>query len=186
MSDWRELKIKDVVLGLYDGPHATPAPSEDGPVFLGIQNIRERGGLDLSQVRHINESDWDRWTKRVTPEKNDIVFTYEATLNLYAIIPEGFRGCLGRRMALLRVDDEKIDFKFLYYYFFSPQWRQVINENLLSGATVDRIPLTRFPDFKVLVPDRATQDAIVLHLSAIDELIEVNDARIRILEELPP
>lgn len=185
MSAWEEFKIKDVVLGLYDGPHATPPPSDAGPVFLGIQNIKERGGLDLSQVRHINEAEWARWTKRITPQRNDIVFTYEATLNLYAVIPEGFRGCLGRRMALLRANDKKINFRYLYYYFFSPQWRQVISENLLSGATVDRIPLTRFPDFKIIVPDRSTQDAIVSYLSAIDELIELNEARIRILGELP-
>jgi type I restriction enzyme S subunit len=182
--NWEELQIKDVVIGLYDGPHATPPPSNEGPIFLGIQNIKERGGLELSQIRHINEADWSKWTKRVTPQEDDIVFTYEATLNLYAIIPKGFRGCLGRRMALLRADKSKINHKYLYYYFFSPGWRQVIGENILSGATVDRIPLTRFPNFRILVPDRQTQDKVVAQLSSIDELIETNELRIKTLEEV--
>lgn len=80
--------------GLYDGPHATPKPSDDGPVFLGIGNITEDGKLDLTDVRHIAEEDYSTWTKRVVPQPGDIVFTYEATLNRYAIIPDGFRGCL--------------------------------------------------------------------------------------------
>src|SRR5690606_3237678 len=117
-ENWRRVPIKEVYEGLYDGPHATPKPSEEGPVFLGTGNVTEDGHLDFTKVRHISEHDYPKWTKRVTPQRGDIVFTYEATLNRYAIIPEGFRGCLGRRMALIRPDVEKIDTRFLHYYFF--------------------------------------------------------------------
>jgi type I restriction enzyme S subunit len=92
---FRRVKIESTYEGLYDGPHATPKPSDSGPVFLGIGNITSDGQLDLSDVRHIAEEDYAAWTKRVVPEPGDIVFTYEATLNRYAIIPQGFRGCLG-------------------------------------------------------------------------------------------
>ena len=124
-----------------------------------------------------------KWTKRVIPQKNDIVFSYEATLNLYAIIPEGFRGCLGRRMALLRVDETKADYKFLYYYFYSDTWRATVNENIVLGATVDRIPLIKFPDFPVELPPLETQHRIADILSAYDDLIENNQKQIKLLEE---
>ena len=124
-----------------------------------------------------------KWTKRVIPQKNDIVFSYEATLNLYAIIPEGFRGCLGRRMALLRVDETKADYKFLYYYFYSDAWRATVNENIVLGATVDRIPLIKFPDFPVELPPLETQHRIADILSAYDDLIENNQKQIKLLEE---
>jgi len=81
------------------------------------------------------------------PRPGDLVFTYEATLNRYAIIPTGFRGCLGRRMALIRPDTSKVDVRFLLYYFFTDAWRAIIQRNMLTGATVDRIPLTTFPEF---------------------------------------
>ena len=67
--------VEELVEGVYDGPHATPKPSETGPVFLGIKNFTGTS-LDLANIRHINEEDWPRWTKRVTPQTNDIVFTY--------------------------------------------------------------------------------------------------------------
>jgi type I restriction enzyme S subunit len=92
----RRVPIESLWLGLYDGPHATPKPSGEGPIFLGIGNITEDGRLDLTDIRHAEE-DFGNWTKRVVPQAGDIVFTYEATLNRYALIPEGFRGCLGRR-----------------------------------------------------------------------------------------
>jgi hypothetical protein len=68
----------------------------------------------------------------------DLVFTYEATLNRYAMIPDGFRGCLGRRMALIRPNPDAVDGRFLLYYFFTDAWRAVIKSNTLTGATVGR------------------------------------------------
>ena len=180
-AEWRIVPIKDVYQALYDGPHATPKPSDAGPVFLGIKNVTDDGQLDLSDVRHIAEEDYAKWTRRVEPRPGDLVFTYEATLNRYAIIPEGFRGCLGRRMALIRVDATELDVRFLLYYFFTPEWRAVIASKMLSGATVDRIPLTTFPDFPVRVPPLEEQRRIAGILSAYDELIEINQRRIRVL-----
>lgn len=179
---WNKVPIKTICKGIYDGPHATPPESSSGAVFLGIPNFIN-GQLDLSNIRYISEQDLPKWTKRVTPQPNDIVFSYEATLNLYAIIPKGFWGCLGRRMALIRVDEKKADYKFLYYYFYSPAWRSVIQEHTVTGATVDRIPLVSFPDFLVELPDLPTQRRIASILSAYDDLIENNRRQIKLLEE---
>lgn len=179
---WEKVAIKSVCKGIYDGPHATPPVSDTGAIFLGISNF-SNGRLDLSDIRFISENDLPRWTKRVTPQARDIVFSYEATLNLYAVIPDGFRGCLGRRMALIRVDEEKAYYKFLYYYFYSDAWRVVIQENTVLGATVDRIPLVKFPDFLIDLPPLVTQHRIADILSAYDDLIENNQKQIKLLEE---
>ena len=181
--NWDRTPISQVYLGLYDGPHATPKPSDEGPVFLGIGNITDDGQLDLSKIRHIAEEEFPKWTKRVTPRPGDIVFTYEATLNRYAMIPEGFRGCLGRRLALIRPNPDVVDGRFLFYSFFSSDWRKTISKNVLSGSTVDRIPLTRFPEFEISIPPLPTQRKIAGILSAYDDLIENNTRRIAILEE---
>ena len=172
--EWKKVPIKDLCIGIYDGPHATPPKSNSGAVFLGIPNF-SNGRLDLSDIRYISEDDLPRWTKRVTPKAHDIVFSYEATLNLYAIIPEGFYGCLGRRMALMRPDESKVDYRFLYYYMFSTEWREEIERHKVNGSTVDRIPLVSFPSFTVNLPDMATQRYIADILSALDEKIEINN-----------
>lgn len=182
--NWRRVPVSEAYVGLFDGPHATPKPSDEGAVFLGIGNITDDGHLDLGKIRHIAEEDFSRWTKRVEPKPGDIVFTYEATLNRYAIIPEGFRGCLGRRLALIRPNLEVVDARFLHFYFFGDDWRATIASNTLSGATVERIPLTRFPDFPISLPPLAEQRRIASILSTYDDLIENNTRRIAILEEM--
>lgn len=176
--------IREISVGVYDGPHATPELHDEGAaVFLGIPNLLPDGRIDVAAARWVAERDLPKWTRRVTPQTNDIVFTYEATLNRYAIIPADFRCCLGRRTALIRPDPYQVDHRFLFYYFYSPRWRAQIEANTLTGATVDRIPLTTFPDFEVLVPELPEQKRIAEALSAYDDLVATNQRRIQLLEE---
>ena len=183
MSEKLTVPIRMVALGIYDGPHATPHEANEGPIFLGIKNVTPEGRLDLSETRHISEQDYPKWIKRITPQQDDIVFSYEATLHRYALIPEGFIGCLGRRMALVRPDKNKIIPRFLFYYFLSPAWKTIIESNVINGATVDRIPIHKFPDFEVSIPSIITQTHIASILSAYDDLIENNRRRIALLEQ---
>lgn len=176
--------IRDIAIGVYDGPHATPELHEEGAaVFLGIPNISADGRIDLATARWVADRDLPRWNRRVTPQANDIVFTYEATLNRYAIIPDGMSFTLGRRTALIRPDPEKIDYRYLFYYFFAPRWRAQIEAKTMTGATVDRIPLTNFPGFEIFVPSLGEQRRISAVLFAYDDLIATNQRRIALLED---
>ena len=53
----------------------------------------------------------------------------------------------------------------------------------ITGATVNRIPLTSFPDTEVSFPGLNEQVAIANILTAYDELIDNNQQRIALLEE---
>ena len=78
------------VCDIIDGPHATPTKTESGPVYLGIDAITEDGRLNEADFAHLSVEDYKKWTRRVTPTEGDIVFSYEATLGRYAVIPKGF------------------------------------------------------------------------------------------------
>lgn len=122
----------------------------------------------------MSEEDYVKWTKRVTPKYGDIVFSYEATLGRYALIPKDFYGCLGRRLAVVRPKDERINIKWLYYYFRSTEWTVFIKNNTVKGSTVDRISIENFPSYKIPLIDRKEQDKIVDVLSSIDDKIDNN------------
>ena len=160
-------RLRDIC-EIYDGPHATPPETKAGPIFLGIKNITENCELDFSEVKYLSEEDFTKWTKRVTPKEDDIVFSYEATLNRYALIPSGFHGCLGRRLGIARVKDRSIvNPHYLYHYFCSPEWKAFILANKVVGSTVLRISIEEFPEYKVDLPDIETQNAVSVILDAI-------------------
>ena len=172
----KRIMLRDIC-ELYDGLHATPTKIESGPIYLGIDAITEDGILDSSQFAHLSEEDYVKWTKKVTPQENDIVFSYEATLGRYAMIPPNFRGCLGRRLAIVRVINKVINVKWLYYYFKSPEWMSFIKNQTVKGSTVDRISIENFPEYTIPSVPLEEQNKIVDILDRIDRKI-VNNKRI--------
>ena len=179
----KRIAIKNIC-EVYDGPHATPKKTETGPVYLGIDAITEDGMLDSSQFSYLSKEDYIKWTKRIVPQENDIVFSYEATLGKYALIPRGFYGCLGRRLAIIRVISEEIDAKWLYYYFRSPEWNAFIKNQTVKGSTVDRISVEEFPNYTIPVISLKNQKKMVAVLEKIDAKIRTNNKINDYLEEM--
>ena len=160
---------------VYDGPHATPKKTVDGPVYLGIDAITDDGKINAKEFAHLSEEDYIMWTKRVTPQYGDIVFSYEATLGRYALIPKDFYGCLGRRLAIIRNVSKDIDTLWLYYYILSPEWKQFIQSKIIKGSTVNRISVEDFPTYTVPNISIKVQRKIANILSKIDEKIALNN-----------
>jgi type I restriction enzyme S subunit len=182
-SEWQTVRIDELCQGIYDGPHATPAKTADGPIFLGISNL-SNGRIDLSNAEHLSEEDFLTWTRRVTPQENDVVFSYETRLGEAARIPAGLKCCLGRRMALMRPHPNKVDSRFLLYAFLSPTFQEVIRTRTVHGSTVDRLALIEFPSFPVTIPsDVDEQRAIADILGSLDDKIELNRRMNATLEE---
>jgi type I restriction enzyme S subunit len=169
------IAIKDICK-IYDGPHATPQKTNEGPVYLGIDAITDDGKVDPNQFSHLSEKDYIKWTKRVTPQYGDIVFSYEATLGRYALIPKDFYGCLGRRLAVIRNISSDIDTTWLYYYFRSAEWTNFIQSKIVKGSTVNRISIEDFPHYTIPCVPIETQKKIVDVLARIDRKIQINDA----------
>ena len=78
---------------------------------------------------------------------------------------------------------KKVHPRFLHYYLMAPKWRAVVDANIISGATVDRIPIKRFPDFEVTLPALDVETLIADRISTYDDLIENNRRRMALLEE---
>ncbi len=163
-----------MICRIYDGPHATPLKTKSGPVYLGIDAITDDGKIDPSEYTFLSQEDYKKWTKRVTPTYGDIVFSYEATLGRYALIPRDFYGCLGRRLAIIRNISNEINTKWLYYYFRSPEWKNFIKSKTVKGSTVDRISIEDFPSYTIPKMSIAVQEKISSMLYKLDEKIAVN------------
>jgi type I restriction enzyme S subunit len=166
------LKIRDFC-EVFDGPHATPTKTDEGPFYLSISSLY-RGTLDLSKSAHLSEQEFQKWTKRVTPRKGDLLFSYETRLGEAALMPDGVKACLGRRMGILRPDTKKVLPEYLLYSYIAPEFQNVISSNTITGATVDRLSLTDFPNFEMRIPQLDQQRHIVAILSALDAKIALN------------
>ena len=181
-SEWKEFQLGDVV-DIFDGPHATPKKTMTGDIFLGISNLIN-GRIDLAGAEYLSADDYRKWTRRVEPRENDIVFSYETKLGDAALIPSGLRFCLGRRMGLLRARNNLVDPRFLFYYYRAPVFQGVIQEHTVFGTTVDRIPLIDMPRFPICLPPLPEQRAIAGVLSSLDDKIDLLRRQDKTLEAM--
>ncbi|WP_374257270.1 restriction endonuclease subunit S [Yokenella regensburgei] len=172
------------VADVFDGPHATPKKLEQGDaIFLSISSL-EQGRLNLEQSSYISEDDYIKWTRRVTPQPGDVVFSYETKIGEASIIPEGLRCCLGRRMGLLRAKRNKVIPDFLLYAYLSPAFQEVIREKTIHGSTTDRLSIKEMPSFKIQIPDVRKQNKIIKILKSIDGKLGLNQQVKKTLEQM--
>ncbi|OKY77067.1 MAG: hypothetical protein BM485_00385 [Desulfobulbaceae bacterium DB1] len=171
------------VAEVYDGPHATPKKIEQGPYFLSISSL-ENGALDLSKSAHLSEKDFVKWTKRVTPQEGDLLFSYETRLGEAALMPSNITACLGRRMGLLRPNTNKVIPEYLLYAYLSPSFQETIRSKTIHGATVDRIALKEMPSFPIRIPPKEEQIVVVNVLKDHCSKIELNRRINQTLEEM--
>ncbi len=157
-----------------DGPHATPRKIESGKVYLGIKALTEDGQIDSSQFDYLSEGDYEKWTRRVAPQYGDIVFSYEATLGRFALVPQNLEAALGRRLAVIRPDKSKVNVEWLYYFFRSPEWKKTLLDNTIKGSTVNRISIDDFPNHFIQLPSKEQQEKTVVPLSLFDKAIKTN------------
>jgi len=108
----------------------------------------------------------------------------EAPVGNAAIIPAGLKLCLGQRTLLIRPDKDKVEPKFLNFLLNGPYVQGIIHAKT-NGATVPHLNMKDVRELELPpLPSRKVQKRIAGILSAYDELIENNQRRIRILEEM--
>ncbi len=151
---------------LFDGPHATPTRRSNGPYLLNISSLK-CGRLDIAESDHVSEEDFAKWTRRVTPEAGDLLFSYETRIGEAALMPGGLRACLGRRMALLRPNRGIVDPVFLLHFYLSEEFQRIVAMHTIHGATVPRIGLATMPEWGIAIPDLEAQRPIAGALGSL-------------------
>lgn len=181
MSEW-ELVPLGSLCEVYDGPHATPRKTDEGPWYLSIASLRS-GQLDLAESAHISVSDYPRWSRRVAPEAGDTLFSYETRLGESAYWDRNDPAVLGRRMGLLRPDPNTVDPRFLSLAYESPMFQNEITKRSIQGATVNRIPISDMGNWPIAVPGLPDQRAIAEAIGALDEYAKNNERLATALED---
>ncbi len=99
-------------------------------------------------------------------------------------IPSTVAGALLNQNAVKLSPTENIDAKFLYYLLRSDDFKSYIISTAQGAASQAAITLEAIRAFEFMIPQFSVQQRIAGILSAYDELIENNQRRIKILEDM--
>ena len=178
-----EITLDDMCELIVDCEHKT-APSQDtGYPSIRTPNIG-RGRLILEGVNRVSEEVYHQWTQRAVPQTDDLILAREAPVGNVAVIPANLRVCLGQRTVLIRPDKTKANPHYLLYLLLGKGIQDRI-QSLTAGATVPHLNMSDIRTLKLpKIPDRDIQDRIASILFNYDELIENNNKRIQLLEQI--
>ena len=184
MSEWKERTVDELCTKITDGSHFSPQEVEVGFPMFSVKDM-EQNGFSYKSVKKISNSDFKKLEKGdCKPLKNDILIAKDGSYLKHVFVCREERDeVILSSIAILRPDIEKINPDFLKYILSSPSVKNMM-ANYVSGVAIPRIILNDFKRMTLYIPSKIqTQQKIANILSTYDELIEVNNERIRILEE---
>ena len=163
------------------------APVLEGPTpFKMIRTTNVKGGfIDTKTVRYVSEATFEQWTRRSRPQYGDVILTREAPVGEVGrcTFYESEQIFLGQRLFQYRTDPNLLDWNYLAYALQSPQVQSSLHGKSF-GATVPHVKVGDAENLEIPCPPLETQQAIGGLLAAYDDLIENNQRRIALLEEI--
>jgi type I restriction enzyme S subunit len=179
---YKPVTIEDATATLIDYRGKTPPKSDHG-VKLITAKVIKGGYIQNGKHEFILEETYDDWMRRGLPQQWDILITTEAPLGEVAQIRTPEKIALAQRVILLRGNPEVFNQQY-YFQCLKSDYVQGGLKARATGTTVLGIKQSELRKVHLPWYPIPVQERIASILSAYDDLIENNERRIAILEEM--
>ena len=176
-----EYELGDIIHGTIDYRGKTPKRFDSGIPVLSAANVK-KGKIKIDD-KFISKEYYDKWTTRGFIKPGDILITTEAPVGEIAKVPGDQIYMISRRVFALQVNEDLADETYIYYLLLTEGVLKYF-ESISHGATAPRIYKDEVLKLKIDLPELPTQKKTASILSAYDDLIENNNQRIALLEEM--
>ena len=159
--------------------------SQGVPFYRGREITEKyKGNLDVTTELFITEEKFSEIERKFgAPEPGDLLLTSVGTLGSVYVVKPGDRFYFkdGNLTWFRRL--KELDSRFLYYWLGSPQGKAELQKCTI-GAAQSAFTIVLLKNMVIKLPPLPTQKRIASILSAYDDLIENNQRRIKILEDM--
>lgn len=183
-GEWMATTLGDVCLRITDGSHWSPKAIGKGIPMASVKDMHENG-LNIGTCKQISLDDYKALIKNdCKPLIGDILIAKDGSYLKHVFVwKKDIDIAILSSIAILRPNRNKVVPEYLAKYLLSPAVKSGLS-GYVSGAALPRIILKDFINFKINIPSLGIQQKIASILSAYDNLIENNNRRIKILEEM--
>ncbi len=185
-AEWIDTTLDDVCVKITDGAHHSPKSVESGRPMASVKDMTPFG-INLESCRQICEGDFEKLIKQgCKPEVGDVLIAKDgnSALDTVCRIRKPLDAVLLSSVAILRPDKQKIESDFLRLYLDCETTRNYLKASAISGAAIPRVILKDFKRAKIRIPRLFEQRQLAKVVSTYDNLIENNNHRIAILNEM--
>ncbi len=180
----QKCRLEQCIEGVVDNRGKTPPLSDSGIELIEVNAFIEgRKFPDFTRIRKfVSEETYSSWFRDGHPQSGDTLITTVGAIGRVAFV-KSERGCIAQNVIALRSKTDVIDPEYLFYYLASTDTQRRLN-SLNIGVAQPSLKVPHLLALEVELLPLAVQHRIAGILSAYDELIENNQRRIKILEEM--
>jgi len=163
---WEIKPFEDLTDLITDGEHNTPRRVEEGIYLLSARNVLNHS-FQLDDVDYIDQEEYDRIAKRITPQEGDVLISCSGTVGRCCSVPAYMKFQMVRSVALLRFKKE-INPVFAEYMITSDYLQEQINSSKTASSQANLFQ-GKIAKLKGFVPPRYLQDEFLTFVAQIDK-----------------
>lgn len=154
---WKNLKVSEY--------------GSEGPYIVGGLQIKELG-IDWDECAHVTEARYEE-SPEIMLKNEDILMTKDGTIGKLAFV-DGlkYRATVASHIHVIRRASDKIISKFLFYFFKSPVFGQII-ESKITGSVIPALTQFDINNTYFPIPPLEEQNSIASVLGCLDDKIDL-------------
>lgn len=180
------VKLKYLMDIIVDCPHETPIYTFTGNYLVIRTSDQSLASLRCDEYMYrLDEAEYKKRTRRLTLDKDDIVYGREGSWGLACLVPQSNKYCLGQRVMQFRCNTRLLYPKYAMYALNS---ETVYMQGALDtiGSTAPHVNISTICNYLLPVPALTEQKEITNYLDAkcaeIDRLIAKKEQLVKELE----
>lgn len=180
------VKLKYLMDIIVDCPHETPIYTFTGNYLVIRTSDQSLASLRCDEdMYRLDEAEYKKRTRRLTLDKDDIVYGREGSWGLACLVPQSNKYCLGQRVMQFRCNTRLLYPKYAMYALNS---ETVYMQGALDtiGSTAPHVNISTICNYLLPVPSLTEQKEIADYLDAkcaeIDKLIAKKEQLVKELE----
>lgn len=171
-SEWPIVEVDQVCELIVDCVNKTAPVVAEVTQYRMIRTTNVRHGrINLSECRYVDQTTYEKWTRRAELQIGDVILTREAPIGEVGMVTEANGVFLGQRLMQYRANPQLLDARFLLYSFLAPSLQQQFGSHEGSGSVVSHIRVGDCFKFKLALPPLRIQKQIAVLLGALDDRI---------------
>ncbi|OPX87895.1 MAG: EcoKI restriction-modification system protein HsdS [Pelotomaculum sp. PtaB.Bin104] len=170
-NSWVWCRLKNCCLDIADIDHKMPPVVEEGYPYISPVNFTNGNGIDFENAKKVSKKDYLRLSKKIKPERNDIIFPRYGTIGVVRLINTDIDFLVSYSCATIKTSKGNTIPKYLYYSLQSQLKKDQIAK-YINKTTQPNVGLQSIKQFLFPLPPFAEQQRIV---EKVDELLTMCD-----------